>query len=360
MAYVQLRNITKNYGSVEAVKPLNLEIEEGEFVSLLGPSGCGKTTILRMLAGFVAPSTGDILLAGNTVFSKENGKNVPPEKRNIGMVFQTYAVWPHMNVFKNIAYPLTLKKMPRDAIETRVNDVLDLVQLKGFDTRYPHELSGGQQQRVALARALIAEPAILLLDEPLSGLDAKLRETMAAEIHTIWQRTGITVVYVTHDQREAMTLSDRIILMKDGVIEQSGAPDEIYERPTTLFSADFLGKANIVAGRVSDDKKGVALSNKGTIPVQKLDAALDDVDTHFLLRPEHLHLWPLSDGQQTGIKGTITSRKYFGSYTEYQVQVDEGQSLTVETKTNLLLDPGTEVQVSADKATAIRERTINA
>lgn len=223
-------------------------MEKGAFVSLLGPSGCGKTTILRMLAGFVEPTQGEIYLQDKPVFSRKRGINIPPEKRHIGMVFQSYAVWPHMTVFENIAYPLKLRKMPKQKISDKVNEAIAMVNMAGLEKRYPHELSGGQQQRVAIARAIVVEPAILLLDEPLSSLDAKLREKMCREIYAIWHRTGITIIYVTHDQKEAMALSDTIVLMKQGEIIQHGSPSDIYEKGRPITFPPILSAKPIYFG----------------------------------------------------------------------------------------------------------------
>lgn len=352
MSYVQLKGVHKNYGSVQAVRELHLDIRKGEFVSLLGPSGCGKTTILRMLAGFIKPSAGEILIDGQTVFSQEQGINLPPEERQIGMVFQTYAVWPHMSVYQNIAYPLKLRKESAQSIQQKVSDALQMVHLDGFDKRFPHELSGGQQQRVALARALVAEPSILLLDEPLSGLDAKLREVMVQEIKTIWQRTGITVVYVTHDQREAMALSDRILLLQNGQIEQSGSPHEIYQRPDTLFAADFLGKANLVQAIAGED--GIFLTEDAFLPVKELYSYREEEKAHFLLRPENLQVHENHSAAE-GLPGVISYRNFFGSFTEYKVKISDDCELRVETDSEQIYQPGQSVLLTAKKANQIKE-----
>ncbi|MCR4927677.1 MAG: ABC transporter ATP-binding protein, partial [Lachnospiraceae bacterium] len=229
MAVITIDHVTKSFGKVEVLKEFTSEFADGEFITLLGPSGCGKTTMLRMLAGFERPTSGSIMINGKTMSSDK--EFVPPEKRGIGMVFQSYAVWPHMNVFKNVAYPLKIRKLAKEKIKEKVDRILEVVHLTQYATRMPSELSGGQQQRVALARALVAEPEVLLLDEPLSNLDAKLREEMRFEIKEIQKRLGINVVYVTHDQAEAMTMSDRVFVLNAGVVQQVGTPEEIYRHP---------------------------------------------------------------------------------------------------------------------------------
>jgi len=248
--YLSLEKVVKVFparggsGEVVAVNGVSLDIAKGELVTLLGPSGCGKTTTLRLIAGFEFPTAGDIRLDDQIINA------YPPHKRDMSMVFQSYAIFPHLNVFENTAYGLRVQRRPKSEIQRRVAEVLELVELTGFENRAPNQLSGGQQQRVALARALIMEPKVLLMDEPLSNLDAKLREQMRTEIRRIQQQLGITSVYVTHDQIEAMTLSDRIVVMNEGLIEQIGTPIELYRHPRTRFVADFIGRANFVPGVV--------------------------------------------------------------------------------------------------------------
>ncbi len=244
MATVELVNLRKTYKETEAVRRFSQRIEEGEFFSMLGPSGCGKTTTLRMIAGFVRPTEGDVFIAG------QNVTDLPPEKREIGIVFQNYAIFPHMNVFNNIAYGLKVRKLSRNAIRERVERALSTVGLAGYGERFQRQLSGGEQQRVALARVLVIEPRILLLDEPLSALDKKMREEMKYWIKDLQQKLRITTVYVTHDQNEALTMSDRIAVMNKGVVEQVGTPKEIYETPVSRFVTNFIGESNILAGKV--------------------------------------------------------------------------------------------------------------
>jgi ABC-type sugar transport system ATPase subunit len=240
MSSIEFKHVGKSYGEVEVVKDLSLSIKDGDFVSLLGPSGCGKTTCLRMVAGLEKNSKGKILIDDEVVSDPESSLFIPPENRHIGMVFQSYAVWPHMNVFDNVAYPLKLRKIPQDEIKRKVFQVLEMVQLDGLEKREPKALSGGQQQRVALARGLIMEPKVLLLDEPLSNLDAKLREKMRKDIRELQQRLRLTCLYVTHDQIEAFTMSDQIVIMSKGDILQKGQPEEIRNNPTNEFVADFI------------------------------------------------------------------------------------------------------------------------
>ncbi len=364
MSYLELKNITKSYRDCTAVQNMDLCIEKGEFVSLLGPSGCGKTTTLRMLAGFVDPTDGEILLEGKPVFSRARGINIPPERRHIGMVFQSYAVWPHMTVFDNIAYPLKLRRTDSRSVATRVRDTIDLVNLTGLEKRYPHEMSGGQQQRVSIARAIVGEPSILLLDEPLSSLDAKLREKMCREINSIWRRTGITVVYVTHDQKEAMALSDTIVLMERGVVVQRGSPSEIYERPGSLFSADFIGKANLIRGTaLLDERSGILTEAGGLLPAKSIEGATSGKVETFLLRPEQVRLIPAEGAghERTpgirGLPGTITYGSYYGSFMEYGVDIGCKTEIRAETGTHLRLKIGEPVQVAVGNAVAIQERS---
>ncbi|MBR0234494.1 MAG: ABC transporter ATP-binding protein, partial [Synergistaceae bacterium] len=244
MSSITLKNITKFYGDVEVIKNFSQVIADHEFVTLLGPSGCGKTTLLRMIAGFEKPTTGEIMIDDVVVSDSENF--IPPNERKIGMVFQSYAVWPHMNVFDNVAYPLKINHVKKSEIKERVETILDAVHLLPYINRMPNELSGGQQQRVALGRALVSNPKLLLLDEPLSNLDAKLRESMRYEIKEMQKKFGITVVYVTHDQTEAMTMSDRVIIFNKGVIQQIDTPINIYKNPANEFVRDFIGRINFI------------------------------------------------------------------------------------------------------------------
>ena len=311
MSTVTIKNLTKSFGSSQVLKEFNEVFRDGEFVTLLGPSGCGKTTMLRMIAGFEIPTTGEIWIDDKLV---SGGKTfLPPEKRDIGMVFQSYAVWPHMNVFDNVAYPLQIKHVKREEIRTRVDKILETVHLSRYADRLPNQLSGGQQQRIALARALVAEPNLLLLDEPLSNLDAKLRESMRFEIKDITKSLGISVVYVTHDQTEAMAMSDRIFLINNGIVQQSGTPDEIYNHPANQFVADFLGKVDFF--------KGVA--ENGTIHLSdwEMDLQYPEMEKRgnieVAIRPENIRISKESDG----IRGKLEKLYYLGDETDCRVRV---------------------------------------
>ncbi len=352
------------YQDNNVVRNVSLELEKGEFVSLLGPSGCGKTTILRMLAGFVEPTDGEIYLQGKPVFSRKQGINTPPEKRHLGMVFQSYAVWPHMTVFENIAYPLKLHKMNKQHIAGKVGEAINLVNMSSLEKRYPHELSGGQQQRVAIARAIVVEPAILLLDEPLSSLDAKLREKMYREIDAIWRRTGITVIYVTHDQKEAMALSDTIVLMEQGEIMQKGSPSDIYEKPANYFSADFVGKANILQGIASfEDTPVIMITGDQFLPVDTLEGVQEGIKVKgtFLFRPEQVKISPAhlkrsnTSARFAGLPGTITYCSYYGSYFEYGIDIGSGSEIRAEADTRNMLKPGDQVFITIQKAITLQE-----
>ena len=311
MSEVRIEHVFKRFGDVTAVSDFDLTVKDGEFVSLLGPSGCGKTTSLRMIAGFERATEGEIYIGDHCVSSHIKNTFVPPEKRDIGMVFQSYAVWPHMTVTENVAYPLKIQKVPKEERAARVAEMLKLVHLDEYGSRYPHQLSGGQQQRVALARALVMRPALLLLDEPLSNLDAKLRESMRFEISSIQKELGITVIYVTHDQSEAMTMSDRVVVMSRGVIQQIGTPYEIYRNPANKMVADFIGLVNFVEGEVQGDRvyisgTGVSFPNTSGITGSATIA----------VRPENITMSRTSGT----IEGTLVHRFYLGDAVDYRVQ----------------------------------------
>ena len=312
MATVTIKNVSKVFGDNVVLKEFNETFQEGEFITLLGPSGCGKTTMLRIIAGFEKPSSGEVYIDDQLV---SGGKTfVPPEKRSIGMVFQSYAVWPHMNVFDNVAYPLTIKKTPKNTIKENVDRVLEIVHLSQYAQRFPNQLSGGQQQRVALARALVAAPKLLLLDEPLSNLDAKLRESMRFEIKDIQKKLGITVVYVTHDQTEAMAMSDRIFLINRGVVQQSGTPGEIYNQPANQFVADFLGKVDFFKGEVRDGRIVFPGMAGQSIPYDGPRTGKVEV----AIRPENIYFAP--DGV---LKGRLEAQYYLGDVDDCRVRVGD-------------------------------------
>ncbi len=307
---VELRGVSKRYGRTLAVDRVSLEVREGEFFSLLGPSGCGKTTTLRLVAGFERPDTGEVRLAGERVDA------LPPERRPIGMVFQNYALFPNMTVFGNVAFPLRLKRLPEARVRQRVLELLDMVHLSGLEHRYPKELSGGQQQRVALARALAREPRVLLLDEPLSALDARIREELRGELKRLQQETGLTTLYVTHDQEEALALSDRVAVMREGRVEQVGTPREIYARPRTLFVARFVGQGTLVPGEA---REGVFHRGRPW-PVQ----VAGEGKGYLLLRPEALKVSPSGF-----LEGRVVLSTYLGSLLRLEVEA-EGLLLKVD------------------------------
>ena len=318
MSTIKIDKIRKCFGNVEVLKEFNQVFEDKEFVTLLGPSGCGKTTLLRMLAGFEKPTSGTITIDDKVVSSDKTF--VPPEKRDIGMVFQSYAVWPHMTVFDNIAYPLKIKKVPKDVIKQKVEAIMEVVHLSQYADRIPSQLSGGQQQRVALGRALVAEPNLLLLDEPLSNLDAKLRESMRFEIKAIQKKLGITVVYVTHDQVEAMTMSDKVIVINDGVIQQVGHPMDIYRKPANQFVAAFVGKIDFIKG-VSENGK---ITITGTDQVLDYDGELKG-NVVVAVRPESIHL-----SRESGkLHGVMDNKTFMGDVNDCYVRLPNGKGIRV-------------------------------
>ena len=312
MAELKLQHIYKRYGNVTAVGDFNIEVADGEFISFLGPSGCGKTTTLRMIAGFEKPSEGVIMIGDQEISNAEKGYFLAPEKRGIGMVFQSYAVWPHMNVIDNVGYPL---KIPKEERLKQVMEMLELVHLKEYAERLPSQLSGGQQQRVALARALVAKPSLLLLDEPLSNLDAKLRESMRFEISAIQKELGITVIYVTHDQSEAMTMSDRIVVMSMGKVQQIGKPYDIYTKPANQMVADFIGLVNFIPATAKGDRIFMQGDEAISFPNPKKLAG----EAVLAVRPEQITL------SKTGglVEGVMNHRFYMGDSVDYRVKVKD-------------------------------------
>ncbi len=308
MVEVKLENIVKTFGETVALKGISLHIKHGELFTLLGPSGCGKSTTLRIIAGLDFPDSGKIW------FDKDEVTYLSSSERGAVLVFQNYALWPHMSVFDNVAYGLKIKKLPKDEIEKKVKWALELVKLTGFEDRYPTQLSGGQQQRVAIARALVVEPRLLLLDEPLSNLDAKLRLEMRSEIRRIQRELGITVLYVTHDQEEAMAISDRIAVMNVGTVEQVGTPKDIYENPRTEFVASFMGKTNVIPAKVikrNGDKVTVEFENfklDGLTYTEKSDNVV------IVIRPERISLKPVENS--ISLTGKVDLVEYYGFFTE--------------------------------------------
>ena len=340
MSSVTIQNVSKSFGNTLVLENFDATFDNGEFITLLGPSGCGKTTMLRIIAGFEKPTSGcvmfdDRMVSGDKVF-------IPPERRDIGMVFQSYAVWPHMTVAENIAYPLKIKHADKQAIQEKVERVMGVVHLTQYAERIPSQLSGGQQQRVALARALVAEPALLLLDEPLSNLDAKLRESMRFEIKEIQRESGITVVYVTHDQTEAMAMSDRIVVINRGVIQQIGDPKDIYNNPANPFVADFVGKIDFLegevkAGRIQLDGCEQSLPYEGD---QKGRVIVG-------IRPERVRYVPEGQGMLNGI---VNSHFYLGDVDDCRVDLGGGKELRV------IADPYDSMGVKKGKKVSLEVR----
>lgn len=316
---LSLSNLTKQFGGKTVLDSLDLDIYDGEFITLLGPSGCGKTTLLRLIAGFEQPDCGSISLSGVDL------TGTPPEGRPLNTVFQHYALFPHMSVFDNVAYGLKMEKRPPDEIRDRVEEALAMVQLQDYARRKPQQLSGGQQQRVAIARAVVKRPRLLLLDEPLSALDYKLRRTMQVELKRLQRELGITFVFVTHDQEEALSMSDRVVVLKDGVVQQLGTPREVYERPANLFTARFVGETNFFPGTVDAVNDGDIIVDvfglKRTL--RKPDFELHPGQAvHVLLRPEDIRVLEPADKQ--GLAGRIVERNYKGSTLDSVIHLDDG------------------------------------
>jgi putative spermidine/putrescine transport system ATP-binding protein len=318
MARLEIERLSKHFGPTVAVHDVSLDVRDGEFVVLLGPSGCGKTTTLRMIAGFIAPTAGRVRLGGTDVTAR------PPWKRNAGMVFQSYALFPHLTVAENVAFGLEMRKVPRSEIASRIAEALRLVRLGGLSERLPRQLSGGQQQRVALARALIIRPDVLLLDEPLSNLDAKLRETVRVEIRELQHELGITTVMVTHDQEEALIMADRLVVMSEGSVRQVGSQRDLYERPADRFVAGFVGRSNLLAGTVVGPGR---FQTDGGISIACLDGALGP--GVIALRPERLVLGPASAGLENRVSGTVELVSYLGSSIDVHVRVSPADRVVV-------------------------------
>ncbi len=346
---ISLEGVGKRFGDVVAVRETNLDIRDGEFFSMLGPSGCGKTTTLRMIAGFEVPDNGRVLLRGADV------TNVPPNQRNVNTVFQHYALFPHMSVYDNVSFGLELKRVPRGERRERVGEMLKVVQLEGMEKRKPQQLSGGQQQRVALARALVNRPAALLLDEPLGALDVKLRKQMQLELKRIQTELGTTFVYVTHDQEEALTMSDRIAVMNGGDIEQVGDPKEIYEHPQTPFVADFVGSLNAFDLRVDEVADGLAVMRVGererlVVPVGAGTTIGDEL--RVAVRPERVRIEPTNGRAPAGgstIEGTVAELVYLGGLTQFHVETRTAGRLVshrMDDEVAATLEPGKHVTLT--------------
>jgi iron(III) transport system ATP-binding protein len=374
MATVDIQGLGKAYGDHPVLRDLNLQVGEGEFLTLLGPSGCGKTTTLRCVAGLERADGGAIRIGGTLVAAEK--VFVPPNRRDIGMVFQSYALWPHMTVFGNVAYPLRMRRMKGAETRQRVTEILETVGMGAYANRQVTDLSGGQQQRVALARAMVSRPGLLLFDEPLSNLDAKLRRTMRKEIRAAHDASGGSSIYVTHDQEEAITLSDRVVVLRDGIVQQTGTPRDIYSHPANAFVADFVGFDNLLAGTAVETDAwgcGVVLDG-GQGPVWAGAGAVTTPQGQTVLvavRAEHLGLEPLAepDGATRGsVPGVVRSRAYTGQHVEYTVdvggqsllvrmaeQADAGAGVTVGEPALVRFDPAQTVVIREDSTAAARE-----
>ena len=322
---LQLKQINKYFGRSHVIKDVNIDFEKGHFVTFLGPSGCGKTTLLRMVAGFYEPDNGEILLNGKRI------ERIPPYSRNTAMVFQEYALFPHMNVFDNVSYGLRVKNRPKEEIERRVKEALDLMQLKGMEDRFPNQMSGGQQQRVAVARALVMNPEVLLLDEPLSNLDAKLRESVRVELRDIQKKMGLSTIYVTHDQSEALSMSDMIVVLKGGVVHQTGSPQEIYFEPKTPFVADFIGTTNLLSVKGLGENT-VSYGNDRIPTTKSVNAGQEYC---LSIRPECLKLVKEAVDGQVNVKVTIQNKMFLGEKIRYFVNDSLGKEWIID-----IYDPG--------------------
>jgi spermidine/putrescine transport system ATP-binding protein len=355
MDYVlDLRGITKTFGDVRAVDGLSLRVRKGEFLSLLGPSGCGKTTTLRIVAGFENPSAGEVYLEGQRLGS------TPPYQRNVNTVFQHYVLFPHMTVYQNIAFGLQMKRLPRDEIRTRVTDMLKIVELSGYEARYPRQLSGGEQQRVGLARALVNAPAVLLLDEPLGALDLKVRKRMQLELKRIHREVGITFLYVTHDQEEALVMSDRIAVMHRGRLEQLDSVENIYLRPRSKYVSDFIGEVNLFTGTLATRSAGgmnILTSEGDTLTVDISDPLSPGVAVEVAIRPEKIRLSTAPIQGENTFPGAVIDHVFLGPMTKYFVRLDSGKEVMVLQQNHgdpddQLLRPSERVMVSWDRAWA--------
>ena len=349
---IRLTDVDKSFDDERVVKKLNLDVEEGEFLTMLGPSGCGKTTTLRMIAGFEVPTSGQIFLEGEDVDDKK------PNERNVNTVFQNYALFPHMNVFDNIAFGLVEKKVKKDEIRSRVEEMIKLVQLDGMEKRMPAQMSGGQKQRVAIARALVNRPKVLLLDEPLGALDLKLRKQMQGELKALQRRLGITFIYVTHDQEEALTMSDRIAVMNRGRLEQVGTPEEVYNHPETKFVADFIGESNIIEGYIenmTDDSTEVTMES-GKAIIHETGYRMEEM-VYLCIRPENLKI---STEAKEGFRfrGQVKEHIFIGSTNKTMIEMPNGQMLkSVTPAEDELIPVGTAVNVFWNPGKAVVMRT---
>ncbi|MDL2234877.1 ABC transporter ATP-binding protein [Christensenellaceae bacterium OttesenSCG-928-L17] len=356
MGSLTISNITKQFGATTAVNNVSLQVNNGELLTVVGPSGCGKTTLLRMIAGFIEPTRGKILLDERVLVDFEGGSRMlMPEERDVGMVFQSYAVWPHMNVFDNVGYPLKIRKTKKDVIREKVMETLRVVHLDGYENRMAHELSGGQQQRVALARSLVMRPELLLLDEPLSNLDAALREEMRGEIKEIQRTMGITIVNVTHDQIEAMTMSDKVAVMRLGNLIQFDSPYELYEHPVNTFVAKFIGSANIIPAikeaNAAPDEAGMMEVKACGVYALKVPYVNTPTTEGFLaVRAHHMH-----PDANSSLKTTVHRKLYQGNLTEYHLDLLEGTMIRMNIPVGYGAQIGEPVPIAIEKAVWLDE-----
>jgi len=333
---VEFQNVTKAFGDVQAVQNLNFSIDHGKLVTLLGPSGCGKTTTLRLIAGLEMVSSGNIFIDGKEV------TRLSASDRDVSMVFQSYALFPHMTVMQNVSYGLAMSQMPKLEAKEKAMEGLELVGLAGFGERLPSELSGGQQQRVAVARALVLEPEVLLFDEPLSNLDAKLRRRVRQEIRELQQKLELTTIYVTHDQEEALAVSDQIIVMNEAVIAQQGTPEDLYESPESLFVADFIGDANIIMGRMTEHDGDLAAIKIGELSLNLPHKGVNPGEIKLAVRPLAVNV---HEEKHPGIPGKVLKSVYLGSHQEYTIETDQGEWFVLGTEMNEIHEENTEVSL---------------
>jgi len=354
---VSISDLHKRYrtadGDVPAVRGVSFDIRKGEFVTLLGPSGCGKTTILRSVAGLETPTSGRISIGGRVVYSSAERVCLTPAQRRIGMVFQSYAIWPHMSVFENVAYPLRRRRLPKAEIVARTTETLEMLGLAHAAHRPATKLSGGQQQRVAVARALVSRADLILFDEPLSNLDAKLRKEVRQEIRDLQQRLGITVLYVTHDQEEAMAVSDRILVLEGGEVKDEGAPARVYSRPADVFAANFVGESHTLPATIvaAEDDRWLVRTEIGLLAVarRREDRASVPDEVVLTIRPEHFQVCePTSDASGRALTGTVRSTAFLGPFAELTVELDSGHQVTARVNGSTRMPPGTPVQVRVE------------
>jgi iron(III) transport system ATP-binding protein len=357
MPEIHVEHLVKTFGDQRALDHVGFTVADGELFTLLGPSGCGKSTTLMSIAGFQNPDEGRIAVGDSTFFDAARRISVPAERRTLGIVFQSYAVWPHMTVFENLAFPLRVRKVKKDVIRTRVREVLELVEMAPFEKRYPHQLSGGQQQRVALGRALVYSPTVLLLDEPFSNLDAKLRERARTWVKELQHTLGLTTIFVTHDQDEALSMSDRVLVMDHGRVLQVGNPEEIYRNPVNRFVAEFVGRVNLISGRVEQaDGETVVLAVDGTSYRLAVNATRPGGDERLTVavRPEAISLAPAGDGARDGIntwETSIHAVAFLGDHYEYELEA--GSLALTAQSSRLLSGERVRVHIPADACTVV-------